>query len=81
MDEIEDEYAHLSEEHREFLKRALSGKFDQGANGYDLTMFRASLRRTPTERIEWLQRALQISREFERAGREYRLSRSNKSTD
>ena len=57
MDEIEDEYAHLSEEHSEFLKRALSGKFDQGANGYDLTMFRANLCLTPTERIKKLQRA------------------------
>ena len=78
MDKIEEEYAHLSEEHRAFLKRALSGKFDQGANGFDLTMFRANLRLTPTERIEKLQRALPLFREVRRAGREHRLSRSNK---
>ena len=77
MDEDVDENAHLTDEQREFLKRALSGKFDQGANGYDLTMFRANLRQTPTERIEKLQRALAVFREFERAGREHRLSRRN----
>ena len=69
----------LTDEQREFLKRALSGKFDQGANGYDLSMFRENLRLTPTQRIEKLQGALEMYRELQRAGRQHRLSRSNKS--
>ena len=31
---------------------------EQGAHGYDLSLFRANLRWTPTERIERLQQAL-----------------------
>ena len=68
----------LTDEQRAFLKRALSGNFDQGANGYDLTMFRANLRLTPTQRIEKLQGALEMYKELQRVGRHHRLSSSNK---
>jgi len=52
----------------------------QGANGYDLCTFRANLRLTPTERIEKLNRALNVYFEVKRAGEKYRLSRGNTSS-
>lgn len=57
LDENEDMNQHLTPEQRTILDRALSGYGEQGANGYDLSMFRANLRRTPTERIRRLQSA------------------------
>jgi len=78
MDEELDANAHLSEEQRAQLERALTGYGEQGANGYDLSMFRANLRRTPTERIERTQSAAIFFREVEHAGRDYRLSRRNR---
>ena len=67
----------LTEEQRAILERALSGYGEQGANGYDLSMFRENLRRTPTERIERLQAAVALFEEVKRAGKNSRLSRRN----
>lgn len=53
---------------------AESGIGEQGADGYDLSMFRANLSRTPTKRIERLQSVLVIFKEVRSAGRDYRLS-------
>ena len=75
--EEEDRNAHLTEEQREQVRRATTGYGEQGANGYDLSMFRANLRLTPTERIQKMQRALILSQEVARAGREHRLSKRN----
>ena len=77
MDHETDPNAGLTEEQRAQLERALSGYGEQGANGYDLSLFRENLRRTPTERIEWAQRAVALYKEVKRAGRSHRLSRSN----
>ena len=74
MDE-EDRNAHLTEEQWEQVKRATTGYGEQGANGYDLSMFRANLRLTPTERIQKMQRAHNFFVEVARAGREHRLSK------
>lgn len=49
----------------------------QGANGFDLTLFRANLRLTPEERIERLQQAVLFFEEVRRAGRNARLSRDD----
>ena len=49
---------------------------EQGANGFDRSLFRANLRLTPTQRIEQLQRAITTYLEVRRAGRANRLSRS-----
>jgi hypothetical protein len=57
----------LTEEQQAQLDRALSGFGEQGANGYDLSMFRENLRLTPTERIERLQAAVDFLEELERA--------------
>lgn len=62
-----DENAHLTPEQRAQVERALSGNWEQGANGYDLSLFRENLRRTPTERIERLQAALQFFLEVKKA--------------
>jgi hypothetical protein len=40
---------------------------EQGANGYDLSLFRANLRRTPTVRIERLQAAHNFFMEVKKA--------------
>ena len=40
MDEEPDANAHLTHEQRELVKRALTGYGEQGANGYDLSMFK-----------------------------------------
>ena len=80
MREERDENVGLTKEQREQLQRALSGYGEQGANGYDLSLFRENLRRTPTERIERLQCALTFFQEVQRAGRNYRLSRRNPTT-
>ena len=40
---------------------------EQGAHGYDLSLFRENLRRTPTERIERLQSAHNFFVEVEKA--------------
>ena len=71
-----DENVHLTDEQKEIVRHALTDGFEQGANGYDLSLYRENLRRTPTERIERAQRALELMREVQRAGREHRLSRS-----
>jgi hypothetical protein len=47
---------------------------DQGANGFDRSLFRANLALTPTQRVEQLQRAIAIYLEARRAGRTARLS-------
>ena len=72
-----DRNAHLTEEQRAIVERALTGYGEQGANGYDLSLFRANLRRTPTERIERLQAAVDFFAEVKRAGENSRLSRRN----
>ncbi len=75
MDEELDPNAHLTEEQREQVKRTTTGYGEQGANGYDLSIFRANLRLTPTERIQKMEWALIFAQEVERAGREHRLSK------
>lgn len=67
MHEEPDENQHLTEKQREQLERALSGYGEQGANGYDLSMFRENLRRTPTERIQRLQSAYDFFIEVKKA--------------
>ncbi len=79
MDEDIDLNAHLTEEQREQARRATTGYVEQGANGYDLSMFRENLRLTPTERIQKMQRALILSQEVAHAGREHRLSKRDRS--
>jgi hypothetical protein len=64
-DETEQQPA-LTEEQQAQLERALSGYGEQGANGYDLSLFRENLRRTPTERVERLQAAADFFAEVER---------------
>ena len=76
MDEEEDKNAHLTEEQREQVRRATTGYGEQGANGYDLSMFRENLRLTPTERIQKLQRAHNFFVEVENA-RSNRIPRSD----
>ena len=78
MDTEFDANAHLTPEQKEIVRRALSGQWEQGANGYDLTMFRANLQRTPTERIEWMRKALKQILEVRNAGRVARLSPHNR---
>ena len=56
-----------TEKQRAQLERALSGYGEQGSNGYDLSLFRENLRRTPTERIERLQAAADFFNEVRRA--------------
>lgn len=48
------------------IENALSGYGEQGANGYDLSQFRENLRRTPTERLERLQTAVNFFAEVDR---------------
>ena len=60
MDEDIDLNAHLTEEQWEQVRRATTGYGEQGANGYDLSMFRENLRLTPTERIQKMQRRVSI---------------------
>lgn len=76
MHEEQDENAELTEEQRERMRMDYG---EQGENGYDFSLFRENLRRTPTERIERLQRAISLYQEVKRAGRNYRLSRRNPS--
>lgn len=57
----------LTEEQQAQLERALSGYGEQGANGYDLSLFRANLRRTPTERLQRLQAAVDFFAEVDKA--------------
>lgn len=49
---------------------------EQGANGFDRSLFQANLRLTPTQRVEQLQRAIVVYLEVRRAGRATRLSRN-----
>jgi len=56
-----------TEEQQARLDRTLSGFGAQGANGYDLSMFRENLRLTPTERLERLQAAVDFFAELDRA--------------
>jgi len=67
MDNEIDPHAGLTEEQRAQLECALSGYGEQGANGYDLSLFRENLRRTPTERIERLQAAVDFFAEVKKA--------------
>ncbi len=66
-----------TEDLQKFPSGAISAIGEQGANGYDLSMFRSNLSRTPTERIERLQSALIVFKEVRSAGRDYRLSIRN----
>lgn len=73
--------ADLAKEIAEPVEPTTSRDFgEQGVNGYDLSMFRENLRLTPTERIEKLNRALEIYFEVKRAGEKHRLSRRNSSS-
>ena len=58
--------APLHEEQQAQLDRALAGYGAQGANGYDLSQFRENLRRTPTERLQRLQAAVNFFAEVKR---------------
>lgn len=79
-DDLEDLNQHLTEEQRKIVEKALTGYGEQGANGYDLSMFRENLRRTPTERIQRLQLAHNFFVEVKNA-RANRVSKSNKADD
>ena len=73
-EEPKESEAVLTEEQKKILERALTGYGEQGAHGFDLSLFRHNLSLTPTERVEQMQRALIIYREVQNAGRKYRLS-------
>lgn len=63
-----------SEEHERALQWMRDHPFgDQDENGIDLSMLRANLRLTPTQRVEKMQRALSLFLEIER-DRRARLS-------
>ncbi len=76
MNDETEERPQLTDEQQAQLDLALSGYGEQGANGYDLSLFRENLRRTPTERIERLQSAVNFFEEVKRI-RGNRLPKSN----
>ena len=47
----------LTEEQKKILERALTGYGEQGVYGFDLSLFRENLRRTPEQRLARLQSA------------------------
>jgi hypothetical protein len=67
MDAETEHLSPLTAEQQAQLECALTGYGEQGANGYDLSLFRENLRRTPTERIERLQAAVNFFVEVKKA--------------
>jgi hypothetical protein len=66
MQEKTEEQPELTMEQQAILDRALSGYGEQGANGFDLSLFRENLRRTPTERVQRLQAAVDFFQEVDK---------------
>ena len=64
----------MTEEQWQQLKEWTVGYGEQDENGVDLSLLRANLKLTPTERIEKMRRALALVLEVRRAGAAVGLS-------
>lgn len=64
----------LADDRVHHLLQSTQGFGEQDANGVDLSLLRANLRFTPTQRIENMRTALAIQEEVRRAGSAARLS-------
>ncbi len=65
--ETEDRLGMTEEQWMQF-KTWTEGHGDQDENGVDLTLLRANLELSPTERVEKMRRSIAIVREVRRAG-------------
>ncbi len=54
---------------------------EQGESGFDISLLRETLKLTPTERVQKLQRSLILVQEVRRAGRNHRLSQRSGSSE
>ena len=77
--EIED-HPGMTDEQWAIFKRATSGYGEQDENGIDISLLRENLKRSPTERLERLQRAHRCFVEADNGGRD-RVSQNHLSAE
>lgn len=82
MDEdIEDPLGMTDEQWERFQTYLRENQYgEQDANGVDLSLLRANLKLTPTERIEKMRRSLALQLEMRRAGEAAGLSPNSRRT-
>jgi hypothetical protein len=66
----------MTDDQWEWFQKATHGYGEQDENGIDLSLLRANLRLTPTERLEQHRQSLNLIQEIGRAGRNTRLQQN-----